>query len=190
MWQDILQTDQQWLLALNGSWGEGFDTFFYYVSGKLTWIPLYLLILYGIWRKLGTRGLLWCILLLGLTVVVADQICNLFKTYTPKFRPSHTPAIEHQVHTVRGYVGGLYGTVSAHAATCFAIATFTTLLFKWWWYGIGLFLWAAMVAYSRIYLGVHFPLDLLFGTLLGITIGWIATRIRLKYIPSPTKQPR
>lgn len=91
MWQQILHIDQQLLLALNGSWGGFWDTCFYIVTARLTWIPLYAAILYFAWRKIGTRNLLWMLVCLGVAVIAADQICNFFKHYTPKLRPSHTP---------------------------------------------------------------------------------------------------
>ena len=128
MWQQILHIDQQLLLALNGSWGGFWDTFFYIVTARLTWIPLYAAILYFAWRRIGTRNLLWMLVCLGVAVIAADQICNFFKHYTPKLRPSHTPAIEQFVHTLHGYRGGLYGTVSAHAAVSFTIAMFSSEL--------------------------------------------------------------
>lgn len=113
VWQSLLDIDKQLLLALNGDGGAGWDTFFYIVSARLTWVPLYAAILYAVWKQWGWRRLLWVAVVLGLCVGAADQICNFFKHFTPKFRPTHTPDIEAFVHTVRGYRGGLYGTVSA-----------------------------------------------------------------------------
>ena len=109
IWQTLLDVDKQLLLALNGDGGPFWDNFFYVVSAKLTWVPLYVLLLYCIWRRMGWRGLLWSVVILGVSVGLADQICNFFKHYTPKFRPTHTPDIEMWVHTVKGYRGGLYG---------------------------------------------------------------------------------
>ncbi len=177
MWESILHGDQQLLLALNGSWGPGWDTFFFWMSNKLIWIPLYLAMVYGVWRKAGWRGVLLVLICLGITIGLADQTCNFFKSNLPKFRPTQNPDIREWVHTVRGYRGGLYGTVSGHAAISFTIAMFTSLFFRCRWYTIFIFFWAAVVAYSRIYLGVHFPLDITFGTLLGLTLGWASYRV-------------
>lgn len=176
MWQEILSVDRNLLLALNGDGGAFWDQFFFFVSEKLTWIPLYILLVYVMWRTLGLRRMLFALLFLVLAVVCVDQIANLFKHGLPKFRPSRDPAIASLVHTVNGYRGGLYGTVSAHAGISFAVAIFTSLLFARRWYTWSIFAWALLVSYSRIYLGVHFPLDLLFGALLGTLIGWLAFR--------------
>ena len=178
MWQQILHIDQQLLLALNGSWGGFWDTCFYIVTARLTWIPLYAAILYFAWRKIGTRNLLWMLVCLGVAVIAADQICNFFKHYTPKLRPSHTPAIEQFVHTLHGYRGGLYGTVSAHAAVSFTIAMFSARLFSRSWYSWTIKLWVSnryrfslMQVIRREYVG-FFCLVLAF-----VTINLIRNRV-------------
>ena len=180
MWQSLLDLDRELLLALNGDGGAFWDAFFYFVTARLTWIPLYAVLLYAVWRRFGTRGLLWVVLFLGATVIADDQICNFFKHNVPKQRPTHTPGVESLVHTVRDYRGGLYGTVSAHAAISFSIALFTSVLFRRRWYAIAIFVWAALLAYSRIYLGVHYPMDILFGLLLGLSLAAVSVRLCLR----------
>lgn len=182
MWEWLLHTDKTLFLWLNGDGGCVADTFFYYVSGKLTWIPLYLAILFFIRKRYGTRTMLWALLFLGLTVVAADQTANLFKNTVERLRPTHTPGLESLVHTVRNYRGGDYGTVSAHAAISFSIATFTALLFRRRWYGWAIFCWALLISYSRIYLGVHFPSDVLFGGGLGCLLGFVSFRLFSKWV--------
>lgn len=91
MWQQILHIDQQLLLALNGSWGGFWDTFFYIVTARLTWIPLYAAILYFAWRRIGTGNLLWMLVCLGVAVIAADQICNFFQALYPEALARRTP---------------------------------------------------------------------------------------------------
>ena len=155
------------------------DKFFWIVSGKLTWIPLYIYILYMIYRKYGVMSMLLSLLFMGIGVGISDQVCNLFKNNLPTLRPTHDPLFSGLVHTVGGYVGGLYGTISAHAATTISVAIFSSCVIKCKWVTLGLTLWALLVSYSRIYLGVHFPEDILYGAILGSTIGYTLYRVYL-----------
>lgn len=174
MWQEILKLDQQALLALNGQWSPFWDWFFYIVTAPYTWLPMWGLVIYFAVKRWGWKQTLFIILYVAIAIGIADQLSNFFKYYTPKFRPTHTPAIEHLVHTVNNYRGGFYGTVSGHASTSFAIATLLSAIFQRRWFTWAIFFWAALVAYSRIYLGVHFPMDIIFGTTAGILIGRLA----------------
>ena len=183
--------DTELFLDLNGPWGTGWDSFFYAMSGKLIWIPLYLLILFIIYRRWGWKAMLISLAFIGLSVGVVDQVCNLFKDGIEKLRPTHTPAIEHMVHTVNGYRGGMYGTFSAHAATTACIATFSALVIRKKIFTILIPLWVILVSYSRIYLGVHFPADIMFGMLTGVLTGigayliFKSQLVRKYYYPVP-----
>lgn len=164
----ILRADQDLFLWLNGHHNHFWNVVMKVVTNKLTWIPLYLLLLYGIISqyKIKAVGYILCIIAV---VVLSDQVAStLFKPYFMRPRPCHDPLIEHLVHLVNG-CGGEYGFVSSHAATSFGIAMIVNLLptknFKlvsW------LFLWASLYSYSRIYVGVHYPLDIFIGGLIGI----------------------
>ncbi|MFI3331029.1 MAG: phosphatase PAP2 family protein [Rikenellaceae bacterium] len=175
--ETILALDQQLLLALNFPGGNFLDSFFFMVSGKLIWLPLYLFIACLLVIHLGWRKALIALVCMGLMVVAVDHVANFFKSYTPKFRPSRNPALAPFVHTVNGYKGGLYGTVSAHAAISFTIAFTSLSLIRNKIYTILILVWALLVSYSRIYLGVHFPLDIFFGISSGCLFSFLALKL-------------
>ncbi len=108
-----------------------------------------------------------------------------------RLRPSHDPDISHLVHIVRDRQGGLYGFVSSHAANSFAFATFTFLAISRRWFTILIFSWATVVSYSRIYLGVHYPGDIIAGAALGLLTGtalWYLNCYTLKVFSRPEKK--
>ena len=168
--ESILEIDRQLLLWMNFDGGAVMDSIFWFASGKAVWIPLYFMIIWLMQRKIGWRRTLLAEALIAMAVVLSDQIANIFKHCTPKFRPTHTDAIKEYVHTVNGYRGGLYGTVSAHAATTFSIAAISAYTIRNRLYTVVIALWVLFVSYSRIYLGVHFPLDILFGMITGAAV--------------------
>lgn len=176
MIDSILAADQKLFLALNGDGGPVMDAVMWAFSSKFVWIPLYITVFYFVWRRVGWRRFVIFVVAAALFVLCADQFCNFFKLYMPKLRPTHNEAIAAMVHTVNGYRGGLYGTVSSHAALSFGFAMMTSLVLRRRWYSWAIFGWAAVVAYSRIYLGVHYPLDLIFGTMAGLAFGWLFYR--------------
>jgi undecaprenyl-diphosphatase len=170
MLESFLNIDTQALLALNGSWGAGWDAFFFAVSGKLIWVPLYLLILFLIYRRGGWKTLLVALVGIGAAVGVVNELCDLLKEGIGRLRPTHTPALEALVHTVNGYRGGLYSTPSAHAANAALVALFGGLIVRRRWFSWPIAAWVLLVSYSRVYLGVHYPGDLLFGWMLAAAV--------------------
>lgn len=159
-----------WFNALHHPWA---DSLMWVVSGTKTWIPLYLVVLFFIIRQQRWYGLLTLVFAV-LVIVAADQASvKLFKDVFERLRPTHQPAIADLVHTVNNYRGGRYGFVSSHAANTFGFATFTLLFFRLRHYTLAILLWASLVSYSRIYLGVHYPGDILGGALLGAVLGWL-----------------
>ena len=152
-------------------------------SDKLIWIPLYLYLIYLIVRKYGWESIT---ILLSLTILIAlsDQISVLIKENVERFRPSHNPDIKEQARTLNGYMGGNYGFVSSHAANSWALVYFLYkfLNLRFTLLGPILIIWAILVSYSRIYLGVHYPCDILGGALLGIVLSWIIVTLYQRII--------
>ncbi len=179
--ENLLEIDRQLLLWLNFDGGAALDSVFWLASRKAVWIPLYLLAIWLMYRKAGWRQTLLAVAMIALAVVLTDQIANIFKHCTPKFRPTHTDAISHLVHTVNGYRGGLYGTVSAHAATTLSIAVISARTIGSRTYTALILIWAVFVSYSRIYLGVHFPTDILLGFVDGAAVSALMIRLQ-KYL--------
>lgn len=148
------------------------------VSGTVTWIPVYLVFLYFVFKTYGKRGW-YIILLVVITIALVDQgTVHLFKNVFHRLRPSHEPALAGLVHIVNGYSGGDYGFVSSHAANNFALITFLGYFLRrsYSWLFPVMFVWAALIAYSRMYLGVHYPGDVLCGGLYGALIGYLVAR--------------
>ncbi len=163
--------DQQLLLLLNSFHSPFFDQVMYAISGKVIWIPLYLAILIYMIIKYKRKFLI-ILLFVILAATLADQISVLIKNSVQRLRPCHEPALDGLVHLVRGECGGLYSFVSSHATNSFNVALISLLFIRKRWFSISIVLWALVVGYSRIYLGVHYPGDVICGSILGALIGW------------------
>lgn len=169
--------DRSIFLFLNGMHNDFFDMFMWYVSKTATWSLMLLFLLYIIFKN-NWRMALMVILGIALTITLADQISSgLVKDFIGRFRPTHNPEIESIVHTVNGYKGGLYGFVSSHAANTLGVAVYISLLFRNRYITLFMMLWSLLVAYSRIYLGVHYPGDILGGMIVGVISGFVVYKI-------------
>ncbi|TXI75705.1 MAG: phosphatase PAP2 family protein [Flavobacteriales bacterium] len=168
--------DRAAFLAINGWHAPWADGPMLLVSEMLTWFPLYLVFLFLIQRRFDRRGLWWAIPVLGLMILCSDKgSVILFKETVQRLRPCHEPTLQGMVHLVKEGCGGRFGFVSSHASNHFAIALFMigVLGGRPRWALPALLAWASLVAYSRVYLGVHYPGDVLVGALYGAGIGAI-----------------
>lgn len=167
--------DQQLFLWLNGLHADWLDSVMVAITAMWVWIPLYALLLYMVFKHYGRRGW-WILLAVALVILCSDQLsAHVFKPLFHRLRPCFNPELEGLVHLPKGLPGGRYGFVSSHAANTFAVAAFLTpvLAKQWRWIGWVLYFWALLSSYSRIYVGVHYPGDILAGAVLGILIGLI-----------------
>ncbi|MRT93057.1 phosphatase PAP2 family protein [Ancylomarina sp. 16SWW S1-10-2] len=182
MLETLNQLDQELLLFLNGIHSSFFDSFMYLISGKLVWAVFYLAIIVQIYRSYGWKNCLYLLVAIALVITCCDQMASgILKPYFQRFRPSRSPDISHLVHIVNGYTGGKYGFASSHAANVFGLTTFCSFLFRNKKLSLFLFSWAILVSYSRIYLGVHYPGDIIVGTGIGIFFGYLIYKILPKF---------
>lgn len=167
--QKILELDTELFLYLNSFHSDFWDTIMLMITRKEPWLPFYAVILFYILKNFRGKALM-IFIFIGITILLSDQISVLMKESIQRFRPVHNPEIEHLVHNVLRK-GSLYGFVSSHAANVFAVFAFSTRIFRNRGFWLLMLFWAVIVSYSRIYSGVHYPLDLLGGALLGWLIG-------------------
>lgn len=196
--------DHQLFLDLNFDGGPCMDRLMLTVSGTAMWLPLYALILWLVWRRSGWRGVIVFTALMIAALALADMVSGIFKSngvlggllpgFEPRWRPMFTPSLEGleiapdslralrmagtpgdwTVHVPVEAVSGRYGTVSAHAATIVALTVLSAAAIRRRWFTALMLFCTVLICYSRIYLGKHFPMDLMWGTLVGAALGWAA----------------
>jgi len=169
--------DADALLAVNGLHDAFQDTFWWMVTAKWSSALLVLALLWILLRQ-NRRHALLVLAMLALAVLLADQVSSgLIKHLVERLRPTHDPSLESAVHVINGYRGGLYGFVSSHAANSFAVATLLSFIMRHRLVTFSLFTWALLQCYSRVYLGVHYPGDILGGIIVGVAAAWLVWRL-------------
>lgn len=179
MLDQLIATDKSLMVTLNlsGQHNAFGDTTMWLASQMLMWTPFYLALLYVVVKDKKKESIA-VILCAALTILLCDQITSgLLKPLVARPRPSHDPSIMDSLSYVCGFRAGPYGFPSSHASNCFGLALLFALLLKHKAATVCLFTWAAICAYSRIYLGVHYPLDIFVGTIIGLTCGYGCYRL-------------
>ncbi|MDG1476986.1 MAG: phosphatase PAP2 family protein [Vicingaceae bacterium] len=177
----IIDIDTNLFLFFNGINNSFWDSFFYVVTGRVFWIPFVLGLLFLAYLRVGWK-VVYVFLFMGVAMGLADVVSvKLFKEVFERLRPCHNPIITDLVHTVNGHCGGQFGFVSSHATNSFSLAVFVGLLFKKKFRFVMpvMLFWAVLVSYSRIYVGVHFPLDVFCGGMLGAIIACLVYQVFL-----------
>ncbi len=183
----IQKADQSLFERINGQWTHPFlDTFMPWMRTSENWVVFYIILLGYLFYKKGGMAIKW-LLVVAITIALTDQISSfIFKPFIHRLRPCADPAMLTQVKLLIPACPSSFSFTSSHAANHFSLAIFIFIslrpLFRN--YGYLFFIWAGIISYAQVYVGVHYPLDVLAGTIIGLLIGYASARIYLKWIPA------
>ncbi|MEL6306212.1 MAG: phosphatase PAP2 family protein, partial [Bacteroidota bacterium] len=182
MLEALVQWDKEVFVYLNNLGTPAWDGFWLVVTNKYYAIPVYVIFLVLLFKKLGLKQTLACLVAIALLITATDQLANFFKYGVGRLRPCHDLELEGMFRLVKASCGGKFSYFSAHAANAMALSFFVITLLSgkltagW---RMLILVWAMLVAYSRIYLGVHFPLDVLTGIFIGAFFGWLFAKLSI-----------
>ena len=173
MLESLLELDRTVFLFFNHFHTLYLDQVMWVYTGKMIWFPLVLVLIYAVFRPNWKEGILAALMII-LVVTICDQVASgIFKPLFERLRPTRDPDFSQYVTIVNEYRGGRYGFASSHASNGFGLAVFTALLFKRKLYTFTAILWALITCYSRMYVGVHYPGDILAGAVIGIITAFL-----------------
>ncbi len=174
---ELIQADKELMIFLNGLGSTKYDSFWVFISEIWVWVPFYAMLVYVLYKNFRLNSFIFILLFVALGVTVSDQLASIFKNGLLRLRPCHDPSLQGLIRIVK--CGGPYGFYSAHASSSFFLASYLTFILKDKLKNITyvMFIWAAFVAYSRIYIGVHYPLDVVMGASMGFLLGGLFSTI-------------
>ena len=182
----ILQLDRQIFMYLNSLGSEKYDGLWLFITSQFNWIPIFLFIGYLLFKNLGWRHALMVIIIISFLIALTDQTTNLFKNGFQRLRPGSDPDLAQLIRAIQTRKS--FSFISGHASNSMASAMFLFLVLRPYLKYMGfIFLWPLIFAYSRIYLGLHYPFDILCGYLWGITTAFLMWEVykfsRDKFFP-------
>lgn len=181
MFDKLIDLDHKVFIFLNGLGSETFDGLWLIITKQLYWSPLFLLIFYLLQKKLGWKKFGYYILFTAVLILISDQTANLFKNSFQRLRPCNLEELKGIIRVVK--TSSSFSFYSGHATNSMASTVFAFMILKQYYnHSYLLFLFPLIFAFSRIYLGLHFPSDILTGYLFGATFGFICYKLYQKYI--------
>ena len=175
MIEELIYQDQELFLYLNSLGTQTWDGLWMAYTTKFNWIPFYAILVYLMFKKYNTKAFLVMLVVIAFMITFTDQITNLFKSGFGRPRPCHQEGVMEYMRLVKSHCGGAHGFFSGHASNSMAVAIFAGLMLRYKYkYAIyGLIIWALGMGYSRIYIGVHYPLDVISGATFGAISGYL-----------------
>lgn len=179
--QRLIQKDEALFIYLNGLGNENWDSIWLLITNQFVWIPLYIVFLMLLYKSFGPKNFFYFLLIIVLIITFSDQIANLVKNAVERTRPNNNNDLKEFIRIILHPTG--FGFYSGHASTSMALTTFLYLSLKNQYQSAFMFFsWPILFAYSRIYVGVHYPSDILVGLMIGFMIGILFYKMGLKFL--------
>lgn len=191
IWASLEKADQALFEQINGHWTNTFfDSLLPWMRTSEHWFAFYIALVGYLFYKWGWKAWKW-LLTVAITVALSDQVSSfIFKPFVHRLRPCNDPALLNKVNLLIGTCPSSFSFTSSHAANHFSLAMFVFMslqpLFKKYTYLF--FVWAGIISYAQIYVGVHYPLDILAGTLIGLIMGYAGAIVYSKWISVSNKR--
>lgn len=181
MIEKIIHLDKELFVFLNGLGSETFDGLWLILTTQFWWAPYFLLIFYLLHKKIGWKNFCYYLIFVAVLILICDQLANVIKVYFQRVRPCNVEELKHSIRIVKS--SPTFSFFSSHAGNSMATTLFTYLILrKYYKYTYLLFLFPLIFGYSRIYLGMHYPSDILAGYIYGAAFGFGCYKLYTKFV--------